>query len=95
MGAIATAIKRKRSAVEEAEALAAQEAEAIVVQHELDEQFARDIEESVSRRGLEAPPILSPTPTPRSKRAIKALARFNRTVSKANGKKDKGKGRQM
>jgi hypothetical protein len=39
--------------------------------------------------------MLSPTPAPRPKRAIRALARFNRIVSKANGKKDKGKGRQM
>jgi hypothetical protein len=37
----------------------------------------------------------SPTPAPRPKRAIRALARFDRTVSKANRKKDKGKGRQM
>jgi hypothetical protein len=37
MGAIATTTKRKRSVVEEAEALAAQEAEAIVVQQELDD----------------------------------------------------------
>ena len=95
MGAIATAIKRKRSAVEEAKALAAQEAKAIIIQQELDNQFARDIEESIRRRGPEAPSMSSPTPAPRPKRAIRAPARFDRTVSKANGKKDKGKGRQM
>jgi hypothetical protein len=95
MGAIATAIKRKRSAVEEAKALAAQEAKAIIIQQELDNQFARDIEESIRRRGPEAPSMSSPTPAPRPKRAIKAPARFDRTISKANGKKNKGKGRQM
>ena len=95
MGAIATAIKRKRSAVEEAKALAAQEAEAIVVQRELDEQFARDVEESVARRGLDAPLISSLTLALRPKRTTRAPARFDGTVGKANGKKDKGKGRQM
>jgi len=65
------------------------------VQQELDDQFARDAEESIHRRGPEAPSMSSPTPTPRPKRAIRAPARFNGTVSKANGKKDKGKGRQM
>jgi hypothetical protein len=63
------------------------------VQQELNNQFARDAEESIRRRGPEAPFILSPTPAPRPKRAIRALARFNGTISKANGKKDKGKGR--
>jgi hypothetical protein len=96
MGSMATiANKRKRTAMEEAEEeLATQEAEAIVIQHELDEQFARDVEESVSRRGLE-PLMSSPTPAPRPKRAIRAPVRFNGTVSKASGKKDKGKGRQF
>jgi hypothetical protein len=36
-----------------------------------------------------------PTPALRPKRATRALARFNKTVSKAGGKKDKGKGRQV
>ena len=58
MGNMATmAKKRKRTVVEEAKELAAQEAEAIIIQCELDEQFAYDIEESVARRGLDAPPI--------------------------------------
>jgi hypothetical protein len=96
MGNMATvAKKRKRTVVEEAEELAAQEAEAIIVQRELDEQFARDVEESVARRGLYAPPMSSPTPAPRPKRATRAPARFDGTVSKAGEKKDKGKGRQM
>jgi hypothetical protein len=64
------------------------------VQHKLDEQFARDIEESIRRRG-EAPPMSSPTPASRPKRATRAPARFNGTVGKVIGKKDKGKGRQM
>ena len=89
MGALATK-KRNRTAVEKAKELAAQEAEAIVVQHELDEQFARDTEESICRRG-EAPPMLFPTPALRPKRATRALVRFNGIVGK--GKKDKGKGR--
>jgi hypothetical protein len=62
------------------------------VQYELDEQFARDAEESICRRG-EAPPMSSPTPALRLKRAIRALVRFDGIVGK--GKKDKGKGRQM
>jgi hypothetical protein len=90
-----TAKKRKQAVVEGAKELSAQEVEAIIVQRKLDKQFARDIEESIYRRGPEAPPILSPTPAPRPKRAAKALARFNGTVGKANRKKDKGKGRQM
>jgi hypothetical protein len=95
MGTMATiAKKRKRTIVEEAKELAAQEAEAIIVQHKLDEQFARDTEESIRRRG-EAPPMSSPTPTPRLKRATRAPARFDRTIGKVMGKKDKGKGRQM
>jgi hypothetical protein len=94
MGALATK-KRKQTTVEEAKELAAYEAEAIVLQHELDEQFACDTEESIRRRGLEAPPISSPTPAPRPKRATRALARFNRTIGKVMGKKNKGKGRQM
>ena len=93
MGALATK-KRNRTAVEEAEELTAQEAEAIIVQYELDEQFARDAEESIRRRGSSAPRS-SPTPAPRPKRATRALMRFDGTVGKANGKKDKGKGRQM
>jgi hypothetical protein len=96
MGAMATtAKKRKRAAVEEAEELATQEAEAITVQHELDDQFTRDVEESIRRRGPEGPSILSPTPALRPKRVVKAPARFDETIGKANGKKDKGKGRQM
>jgi hypothetical protein len=83
--------KRKRAIVEETKKLAAQEAKAIVMQHKLDKQFARDTEESIYRRGLSAPPRLSPTPAPRPKRATKAPARFNGIV----GKKDKGKGRQI
>jgi len=63
------------------------------MQQELDNQFAYNTEESICRRGLEAPSISSPTPAPRPKRAIRALARFDGTISKANGKKDKGKGR--
>ena len=90
-----TAKKRKRTAVEEAEELAAQEAEAIVVQRELDEQFTRDIEESVRKRGPSAPLRSSLTLALRLKRATRAPARFDGTVGKANGKKDKGKGRQM
>ena len=83
--------KRKRTAVEKAEELTAQEAEAIIIQHELDEQFARDAEESIRRRGLSAPLISSPTHAQRPKRATRAPARFNGTVAK----KDKGKERQM
>jgi hypothetical protein len=37
--------------------------------------------------------MLSPTPTPRPKRATKALVRFDGIVGKE--KKNKGKGRQM
>jgi hypothetical protein len=48
----------------------------------------------VYRRGLEAFSISSPTPILRLKRVIRALVRFDGTVSKVNGKKDKGKGRQ-
>ena len=47
------------------------------------------------RRGPEAFPISSPTSKLRLKRATRALVRFDGTVSKANGKKDKGKGRQI
>jgi len=47
------------------------------------------------RRGPEAFSMSSPTPAPRPKRATRAPVRFDRTVGKANGKKDKGKGRQM
>jgi len=95
MGTMATAAKkRKRTAVEKAEELTAQEAEAIIIQHELDEQFARDAEESIRRRGPSAPRS-SPTPALRPKRAARAPARFDGTIGKANGKKDKGKGRQM
>jgi hypothetical protein len=90
MGALATK-KRKRTAAEQAEELAAQEAEAIIVQHELDEQFARDAEESIRRRGPRSSPRSSPTPAPRPKRATRAPARFDGTIDK----KDKGKGRQM
>ena len=94
MGTMATAAKkRKQTAVEEAKELATQEAKAITIQHKLDNQFTRDIEESIHRRGPEGPSILSPTPAPRPKRVIKAPARFNGTISKANRKKDKGKGR--
>jgi hypothetical protein len=64
------------------------------MQHKLDEQFAYNIEESICKRG-EAPPILSPTPALRPKRATRALARFNRTIGKVIEKKDKGKGRQI
>jgi hypothetical protein len=49
MGGEATK-KRKRSAEEEEDALAAQEAEAAVVQDELDEQFSRDVEAAVARK---------------------------------------------
>ena len=68
MEALATK-KRKRTVAEEAKELATQEAKAIIVQHKLDKQFARDIEESIYRRGPEAPSISSPTPAPRPKRA--------------------------
>jgi hypothetical protein len=61
----------------------------------LDEQFARDVEEAVYRRGPEAFSISSPTPAPRPKRATRAPVRFDGTIGKANRKKDKGKGRQM
>jgi hypothetical protein len=47
------------------------------------------------RRGPEAFSMSSLTPAPRPKRATRAPVRFDRTVGKANGKKDKGKGRQM
>jgi hypothetical protein len=49
-----TAKKRKRTAVEEAKELAAQEAKAIIVQRELDKQFTYNIEESMRRRGPSA-----------------------------------------
>jgi hypothetical protein len=65
------------------------------VQHKLDKQFAYNIEESIYRRGPKAPFILSPTPTLRPKRATRAPVRFNRTVGKAIGKKNKGKRRQI
>ena len=52
-----------------AQRLAAQEAEAIVVQAELDEQFARDVEAATARS--------SPTPAPRAKRVRKSV-RFAR-----------------
>jgi hypothetical protein len=65
------------------------------VQYKFNDQFARDIEESIHRRGLEGPSILLPTPILRPKRVVKAPARFNRTIGKANRKKDKGKGRQI
>ena len=61
----------------------------------MDEQFARDVEESVARRGLDAPLISSLTLALRPKRTTRAPARFDETVSKAGRKKDKGKGRQM
>jgi len=61
----------------------------------LDEQFARDIEESMRKRSPKTLLISSPTPAPRPKRATRAPVRFDGTVGKANGKKDKGKGRQM
>jgi hypothetical protein len=64
------------------------------MQYELDKQFACNIEEFICKRG-EAPLILSPTPALRLKRATRALARFNRTIGKVIGKKDKGKGRQI
>jgi hypothetical protein len=64
------------------------------MQHELNKQFAHNIEESIHKRG-EAPPILSPTPASRPKRATRALARFNGTIGKVIGKKDKRKGRQI
>jgi hypothetical protein len=53
------------------------------------------VEESIYRRGLEGPFILLLTLVLRLKRVVKALARFNKAVSKANRKKDKGKGRQI
>jgi hypothetical protein len=53
------------------------------------------MEEAMHRRGLEAFSILSPNPTPRPKRAIRALVRFDGTIGKVNRKKDKGKGRQI
>ena len=53
------------------------------------------MEESVYKRGLLAPPRLSPTPALRPKRATRAPARFNKTMGKANRKKDKGKRRQI
>jgi hypothetical protein len=58
----------------------------------LDKQFTRNTEESIYRRGLSAPRS-SPTPALRPRRATRAPARFNRTIGKANRKKDKGKGR--
>jgi hypothetical protein len=64
------------------------------MQYKLNKQFAYNIEESIYKRG-EAPLILSPTPASRPKRATKALARFNRTIGKVIGKKDKRKGRQI
>ena len=60
------------------------------MQHKLDKQFACNAEESIHRRG-EAPPMSSPTPAPRPKRATRAPVRFDGIVGK--GKKDKGKGR--
>jgi hypothetical protein len=51
------------------------------VQYDLDEQFAYNIEESICRRG-EAPPMSSPTPASRPKRATRALVRFNGIVAK-------------
>jgi hypothetical protein len=60
----------------------------------LDKQFARNVEESIYRRGPSAPRS-SPTPALRPKRATRAPARFNRTIDKANRKKDKGKERQI
>jgi len=96
MGAMATiAKKRKWAAVEEAKELATQEAEAITMQYKLDDQFTRDMEESICRRGLEGPSILLLTSALRPKRVVKAPARFNGTIGKANRKKDKGKGRQI
>jgi hypothetical protein len=63
------------------------------MQYKLDKQFTCNIKESIYRRGLKAPSILFPTLAPRPKRATRALARFNRTIGKVIGKKDKGKGR--
>jgi hypothetical protein len=69
--------KRKRTIEEEAEALAAQKAEAIALQNELDKQFARDIEAAVARRERarqekgKGKAQKTPTPTVRSKRLIK------------------------
>lgn len=70
--------KRKRGPNESkylqtrAERLAQQEAEAIAVQDEVDEQFACDVEESVLRRGESSitveVPTLSPTPAARTTR---------------------------
>jgi hypothetical protein len=65
------------------------------VQHKLNKQFTRDVEESIYRRGLDASPMLSLTLTPRLKRATRALVRFNRTIGKVIEKKDKGKERQI
>jgi hypothetical protein len=62
------------------------------VQRKLDKQFARDVEESIRRRGLEAPPILSPTPAPRPKRAAKGLARFDGLWAKRIGRRIRGRG---
>ena len=45
------------------------------------------------RRGPEAFSISSPTLALRLKRATRAPVRFDGTVCKVNGKKDKGKGR--
>ena len=69
--------KRKRTIKEEAEILAAQKAEAIALQDELDEQFARDVEAAVARRERvrqekgKGKAQETPTPVVRSKRPIK------------------------
>jgi hypothetical protein len=49
----------------------------------------------VYKRGLKGPSTLSPILIPRLKRVIKAPARFDKTISKASRKKDKGKRRQI
>ena len=61
----------------------------------MDKQFTRNIKESIYRRGLNAPSILSLIPALRPKRAIKALVRFNKTINKVIRKKNKGKERYI
>lgn len=96
-GALATKLRKERAEKEKKEekeaaqkrariALDAQEAEAIVVQDEEDEQFARDVERAVARRGTALmTPIQnsSPTPATRPARKRKAPAKFDpKPVSK-------------
>jgi hypothetical protein len=84
--------KRKRTPEQETEELAAQEAEAVALQDDFDEEWAREVEHSVARRGTS----MEASPLPYRRREQSQVGGMGtRYMQEKKNDKGKGKARQM